>query len=521
MTDWTNGWTRRQFGGGLVAAGATSGILAAAGRRATAQQPAHGGRLRVGAQDISATETIDPAKSLNSIDYIRVNLLYSRLVNFVPGIGPSPVLATEWEPSADATRWVFRLREGVEFHNGKTLTAADVVHSLQRIQDPNTASPVAGLISDVASISADGDNTVVLDMSAPNADLPNLLTAYHFLIVPADASDFPADAIGTGPWMMKDFEPGRPSLFVRNPNYFREGLPYIDEIEVTGVPDDTARSNALLAGDLDVIAELDPRLVGQFEAAEGVKILSGASGSHVVYPMMCNEGLYADNNMRLAVKHALDRQRYVDIAFGGQGIVANDHPIAPFDPYHCSDIPQRGADPDKVAYHLRQAGHENTALTLETSDAVYGGVDSAVVMAELMSEAGLNISVSRNPADGYWSEVPGKKPWFGTYYFGRPSANAMLSLVYLSDSGWNEPQWKNERFDSIIHEARGVTDEALLKELYCEAQWLLHDEGPSLMPIFYNWLDGLSSRVQGMEAHPQGPLGQLKWDEVWLSDGEA
>ncbi len=517
--------SRRDAGAALMGAGlsavAAGSLIERAIGEAVAQEPKTGGTLRVASTDSHAGDTIDPAKIIQNIDIIRSGIIYETLVDYVPGTGLVPSLATSWESNNDATEWRFVLRDGVEFHNGKTMTASDVVASFNRHLDPDIASPANAYLGDVESFAADGDGTLVVRMKQPNADIPYLFSEYHFTAQPEGDNDYTTGAVGTGAWQLQDFEPGIVATFVRNPNYWKSGLPYIDEIETFGIPDNASRVNALLAGEADMIVQLDPQLIGSVEADANGRVLSQPGGAHPTYPMLANTAPYSDNNVRLALKHAVDRERMLELAFGGFGVVGRDHPIPQHDPFFAADVEPLAHDPDKVAYYLKQAGMEGASFELVASDANFGGANASVVMAELMNESGANVTVKKVPSDGYWSAIWMQAPWCGSSWYGRPTADLMLSIAYITGGAWNESFWSNEKFDSLVLEARKATDTALRTELYRECQILMRDEGSTVTPVFTNWMDGYSARVRNFNGHPYGFLGWMKWSEVWLADASA
>jgi peptide/nickel transport system substrate-binding protein len=520
--------SRRDFNAGLVSMGlsaaAASALVNSTISQAKADEPKQGGYMRVASTSSHAGDTLDPAKIVGGIDIMRAGLLYNRLIDFIPGQGLVNNLATGYEANADATQWTIEIMDGVEFHNGKTMTAADVAYSFNRHLDPEIGSPANAYLGDVESIVADGDRHVVFNLKSPNADIPYLLTEYHFTVQPegADTESYAAgEAVGTGAWMVTEFEPGITAIFSRNPNYHRSGLPYIDEIETFGIPDNTSRVNALLSGEVEMIAALDPQLVEQVANSDNAAVLNQPGGAHPTYPMRADLSPYSDNNVRLAIKHAIDRERMLDLAWGGLGTVGRDHPIPAHDPFFAADVEALPRDPDKVAYYLKQAGMENETFELTASDANFGGANASVVMAELMNESGLNATVKKVPSDGYWSAVWLVAPWCGSSWYGRPTADQMLSIAYLTGASWNESYWSNEEFDKLVLEARTTVDTNLRMEMYRDIQIIMRDQGSTITPVFTNWLDGYSTKVKNLKGHPHGFTGWMYWEDIWLDDSTA
>ncbi len=235
--------SRRDFCSSLIRLGVS---IAVAGQiadtlvtPAKAATPVKGGRLRIAMQIASAADTLDPNKLTSDIDIVRGKQIYDTLTEIGTDSKLKPALATAWD-STDAKKWTITLRKDVVFHNGKKVTPDDVIYSLKRVSDPKLGCPIAPYFSTVDKFSADGPDKVVIEYKQPYADLPYLLSDYHIAILPDGANNFPDDAHGTGAWKMQDFEPGVTSLAVRNENYWRNG-PYIDEVESSGIPDNSAR----------------------------------------------------------------------------------------------------------------------------------------------------------------------------------------------------------------------------------------------------------------------------------------
>jgi peptide/nickel transport system substrate-binding protein len=512
--------SRRDFNVGLMNMGlsvaAAGALISQTITKSQAAAPKRGGRLRYANASSGPAGTIDPQKVTSGIDIARGVILYDRFVDRDVEGNLIPLLADSWESNATVDEWVIHLRQGVEFHNGKTMTSTDVKWSLERILNPDTGSPAQPLIQDITEITTDGKYTVKLKLSQPNADLMYALNEYHMAIVPEGQDDYTGTPAGTGPWKVKSFEPGMGSLFVRNENYFITDRPYIDEVEMFGIPDSTARVNALLADEVDIIAAVNPQLVGLLNDASDAELLTIAGSAHPTYPMRADMEPYTDNNVRLALKSAIDRQKFADLAFNGLASPGRDHPVPVHDPMHCDDIPIPQFDPDKAMFHLKKAGHQNTVFENTASDANFGGLNATLILVEMMNDAGINAKVKQVPTDGYWSDVWLKAPWCGSSWYGRPTAALAMAVTYASTASWNESYWKREDFDALLSESNRTADDVKRKEILCEAQWMLHNEGSTLIPVFSNWVDGNSTRVKDLAPHPDGFTGWMQWDNIWL-----
>lgn len=503
----------------LVAAGASLPMAMRMLPASAADEPQHGGRLRVGFAVGSANDTLDPHKGLNAMDQSTCANMYNRLVSIGPDLSPVPELAVGWESDDTAENWTFELRKGVTFHDGRGFSAADAVFSIQRMMSPETASPVSSILTDVdpSSVKADGDWHVKIGLLRPNADLPSFLGDWHAGMVPDGHTDFSfGQAVGTGPFMIADFRPGRRSLFRRNGSYWREGMPKLDELENIPIPDQSARASALVTGEIDVLEGVDPSTIEMFEAEPTIQLFSTPSGTHRVMPMHIDAPPFDDNRVRLALKLLVDRQQMIDVIHKGHATLGNDHPISPMDQFHCAELPQRQRDPDKARALLREAGALDLTFDLSTAPVITGVLDSALLLREQAAEAGININVIREPADSYWEAVWLKKPWCVSEWNMRPVPDMMFSTAYTSDAPWNESHFRNERFDRLLVEARVTTDHAKRKEIYCEAQSMVRDEGGTIVPYFLNLLDAGRENVRGVFRSPMGPLGQWRMETIWL-----
>ncbi len=512
--------SRRDFIAGMVAMGLT---VAAAGRLAKevisparAATPKKGGRLRFATNDASSADTLNPHKALSLTDITNNGLVYEKLTDFDADGKLQPWLAESWSANPEGTVWTFQLRKGVTFHNGKTMSSSDVVHSFQRILDKNTNSPGASSLADVANIKADGADKIVFELKSTNAELPYFLATRVFCVIPEGIKDFPKEAIGTGPFKVKEFQPGLPSTFVRHDSYWMNGLPYIDELEGIGIGDETARLNALLSGEVDLIQTLNAKAVKKVNDS-GTAYASIKSGTaHATYPMNSKAAPFDNNDVRTAIKWSFDRQKFIDLAFDGQGTVGRDGGVWPTDPMFCDALPVPTADPDKVKSLLKKAGHENTVFELHTADANYGGANAGVVLGELMKENGVNVKVIKDPADGYWSAVYMKVGWCGSSWTSRPTAIAYFETGYTSNAPYNESFFFNEKFDKLVAEAKTTLDDGKRKEILCEAQTILASEGGQIAPVYVPWIDGVSKRVQNFKSHPRQSIGSSLWQEVWI-----
>lgn len=483
-----------------------------------AATPKKGGTLRLAASTGGVNDFLDPTKYIATGDYARGYQIYSPLIALSREGGPLPALAISWEPNSNATEWTFKLRRGVEWSDGKKFTSKDVLYSLGRHTAPDSESPGKPLLEQVTEMKADGDLVVVMTLKNSNADLPIVFTDPRFQITQEGEDKFQSPA-SIGPYLLTEFKPGIRTVLTRNDSYWG-GPSYLDSIVISIVLDSTARMNALMAGKVDIADSADHKLLDLLRNAPGIELVASKSSQHTNLVMMCDREPTNNNDVRLAMKYVIPRQQIVDNVFKGFGQIGNDHQVAPNDPFYCHDIPQRQYDPDKAKYHLNKAGMNSLTIKLHTSDqATVGSEAIALLCKEAAKPAGLNYEVVNVPPGSYWQTAWMQQPFVVSGWNPRPTADLMLTTANKSDGSWNETQWKNERFDKLLIEARGELDVAKRQEMYCEMQRMLHDDGGVGMMAYYDYIDARRSNVMGFEPHPAGfARNAFFGTELWLDN---
>ncbi len=494
---------RRKFVSTALATGAALPVLSMAGS-AMAATPKKGGTLRIGKAHGSTTDSLDPGTYENGFS-TATGFLYGNCLTEISNAGDLVPELAESYTSDDAKTWVFNLRSGVTHHNGQALTSADVIATYNYHRGEDSKSAAKGLLTPIVDISADGDNKVVFVLDGANADFPYLVSDYHLLILPSkDGKIDPTAGIGTGPYVIDKYEPGVRVNATRNPNYWKEGRAHFDAIEMISIIDVTARQNALMNGDVDAIDRVDPKTVNLLGRNPNISILETTGTLHYTMPMRLNVSPFENYDLRMALKLSVKRQELVDKILLGHGALGNDHPISSATSFYANDLPQREFDADKAAHHYKKSGHSG-AIQLSTSDAAFAGaVDAAELIAASAGEAGINVEVVREPKDGYWSNVWNKKGWCTCYWGGRPTSDWMYSAAYVNTTEWNDTAWvgtdASKRFNELVIAARAELDQAKRAEMYRETQLLVNDDGGSIIPMFANYIMGVSKKLSHDDA---------------------
>jgi peptide/nickel transport system substrate-binding protein len=512
--------SRRQFIQLSLAAGLGTAAAGLAFTAARATEPKKGGHFRLGVAGSNINDMHDPA-TWGTSAIVNIGLwgaVYNNLMEVAPDGSLVAELAESVQPTPDARTWVFKLRKGVVFHNGKSLDAGDVVASFNHHRGPDSTSAAKAIVGSITDIRADGNDTVVVELDQGNADFPYLCTDYHLVIGAAvdGRIDWEA-AIGTGGYVFVSHDRGVRMELKRNPDYWKAGRAHFDSVEILGLNDVAARTNALVTGEVDAISRADLKTVELLRRNPEIAIEEVTGTQHYTMPMFTDVAPFNDNDVRLALKYGVDRTAMVNTILLGHGVPGNDHPITPANRYYAHDLPIREYNPDKAKFHLRAAGFETLQVDLSAADAAFpGAVDTAVLFKEQVAAAGIDINVVREPDDGYWSNVWTKKPFVMAFWGGRPTEDWMFSMVYARQAEWNDSHWDHEGFNKLLMQARAELDEAKRKAMYREMQAILRDEGGTIIPMYANYVFARSTKVErGEHISKSWELDGWKCIERW------
>ena len=480
---------RRDFMLGAIALGLSATAASTVFNKAWAMSK-KGGRLRTGITGGATSDVLDPGLILDSY---MINVLFGQVRNNLTEVSATgelvPELAESWESTPDAKTWMFRVRQGVEFHNGKTLDSQDVVDSLRHHLTEDSKSAAKGLLGGIDSVAADGPHGVTVALKGGDADFPFLMSDYHLLICPSkgDGTIDWESGTGTGGYTLAEHEPGIRTLTRRNPNYWKEGRAHFDEVETLQIADPNARLNALRTNAVDCINNVDPKIVERMKRLQGVHVRSETGNKQLTLPMRTDTAPFDNNDVRLAVKYSINREEWLDKIIFGLGELGNDNPVGPANVYRATtdELPQRAYDPDKAKHHLKQAGMDRLSIQFHAAETAFGGaVNAGQLLQASARAAGIDIEVVREPDDGYWSNVWMNKAFSACYWSGRPTENWIFSQIYAADASWNDTFWKHDRFNELLVQARAELDPAKRREMYVEMQRIVHNEGGVCLPLF-------------------------------------
>jgi peptide/nickel transport system substrate-binding protein len=522
------GLRRRGF---LAATGATTlGALAltACGEGGTDSEtgggdggtPKRGGRLRAAFAGGGASETLDPHLANLFADVARAKALFDKLADYGADLSARPRLATKWEANTTMDRWQVTLREAT-FHDGRPVTAKDVLYSYRRIADPKKAYRAKASLEpiDLDASRATGERGIEFVLKRPTAEFPNVLAAFGAYIVPENAGrkagDFDRKPIGSGPFRFVSFTPGRSAVLRRHDAYW-EGAPHLDELEFVVANEESARVNALLGGQVEYAHELNPTTARAHEDKGQIEIVRLRNSAMQGFCMKTDRAPFDDKRVREAFFLIADRKELVDGALSGAGVVGNDLFGKGYE-YYAADLPQREQDLDRAKSLLKQAGAEKLKVRLDTSAVAAGFTEAAGIFRDQAAKAGVTVEVRMGSKDSYWSDILDSGT-LACYRSGAMPIEAHISQRLLTDSTTNATQWRHKDFDALYRQAQSTRDRTERAAVYGRMQRRLYAEGGFLIWGFADWILGTAKNVKGVETGaPANTLDWARFDKVWLA----
>jgi len=493
---------------GLALAG--SGGLAQAARAGVASvmasAPKRGGTFRVGVAGGSTNDIIDGQDIVTNPDQARLMAGFETLVTFDKNFKlVYDGLAEELSPNKTGNIWTIRVRQGIEFHNGKTLGADDVIYSLRRLINPKLKLFGGAALSSVDSKGMQklDARTVRLHLKQPDATILDALAQYVAGIVPVgyspNAIGKAKPNVGTGPYKLKSFTPGQQSVHVRNPNYWRHGQPYFDEVVIIDFPDDTARVNALLGGQVDAISNIPPAQVTVVNGHSGTKVLESPTAQWTPICMRVDTAPFNDVRVRQAMRLIANRPQMVEQGLAGHGHIGNDM-YAPFDEAYDHSLPQRQQDIAQAKSLLKAAGQDSLTVDLQSTNGALGMNEGAQVFAQQAKAAGVTINVKILDSGAFYGAQYLKWP-FSTDFWGTRNYLSQVAAGSLPTSPYNETHWPDpadKKFLSLYKEALQTVDRNKRFAIEREMMKLEYENGGYIVWGFSNFLDGYSTKLQGL-----------------------
>jgi len=415
-----------------------------------------------------------------------------------------PSLAESWSVSEDGLTWTFNLRDGVMFSNGRELTAADVVYTFERLLNPETGSGNAYLLAGVRDIDAPDDSTVTMMLDAPNPGLLGKLAINKAVGIIARESvedgTINTQPIGTGPFMISDFQPGTRLLLERNPDYWQEGLPYLDAVDVRIIPDESVRRTALVSGDVDWTISVPAQSVSELESRDDVMVDSVPAGAYWYIGLNTEEPPFDDVRVRQAIAYAINRDNLAMAGAFGNAQPTQD-PIPSSSNWDFGYAPYE-QDLEQARALLEEAGYaDGFEMEIMPTTQYEESVRMAQVIQANLGQIGITADINTLEW-AEWLETQGRGE-YDTYvcsWNGLVDPDDFFYAQHKTGEVFNFTGYSNPTVDELLDEGRTTQDSSARREIYAEINRAIVDDAPYI--YIYNPLNINAYRmnVQGYSA---------------------
>jgi peptide/nickel transport system substrate-binding protein len=493
---------------GSSSSSSSSGAAASSGKK--------GGTLRVASVTPAASVnplTVADAGGLTMLNQTGEFLVFDSNLK----LALQPMLAVSWKPNSDGSIWTFQLRPGVTFHNGKQMTAADVVYTFKQLSDPKIASNALSTFSGVltpAGVKQTGPSTVEFHLESPNGNFPYLVSSdnYNAIIVPAgtDFSKWQKTFVGTGAFKLGSYTQSVGATFVPNPSYWGTKA-LLSGTSFKFYASQQPMILALQGGDVDVIAQFVPAGATSLLSNSSYNIIKLKSANHRELSMRNDQAPFTDPRVRQAVALSLDRTGMLSALLSGDGSIANDYPFGPRYPSTDTTVPQRTQNIAMAKQLLQAAGHPSISTTMLTEE-YQEMAQLAQVIKQDAAQAGINITLKIETQSQYYGKATyGNSDWLDGQmslvdYGDRGAPNVYLEAPLTSGGPWNAARFKNKQYDSLVKQYIAALDLQTQKQLAGKIQRLLLQETPIVIPY---WIDGLTASTQGVSGLNPTAIAQI------------
>jgi peptide/nickel transport system substrate-binding protein len=477
-----------------------------------------GGVLRYAS---SPSVNIDPAVASTGPDYQVVGLVYNYLVRLGPDFKLQPELATSWK-TPDGKTWTFELRKGVVFHDGHDFTSADVIYTFNRLKNPKTGSPVQSAFTNIASMKAVDDYTVVINLKKVNGEFGLNLTQFQAAMEPVGFNS-KSKPDGTGPFEYVSLVPDTRMVLEANPHYWRKGpngekLPYLAGVEIDYIPQIVGQVEAARGGEVDFVGGISYEEVQACKNDPAVKILTVVTNQHYSIHMRCDRGPSKDPRVRLALRLGTDTVTLAKVCRpGGLATAGNGTLVGPmYTAFYLNQPPPY--DPKKAKELLAEAGYAHgLSITVQVQDA-WGCPEMATVWKAMMKKIGVNVSINVVPTDVYYGTGPNN--WLDcdygiTDWGSRASPLMYFSIEYVTGAPWSGSKWSDPAFDALCAKVEATVDDQERANLYRQAQRMLLASQPVIILYFEKVACITSAKLHNVTLNPEWDM--TPFDEVWMS----
>ena len=481
------------------------------------ESPEPGGTIRIGQQ--SPSGELDPVTVGDQGGLAVLGQTGEYLIWSDGELQPQPRLAESWSSNDDGSVWTFKLREGVQFHDGKAMDSQDVVTTFDRLADPDNGSNALSVFTGVLSkggTKAIDASTVEFTLDAPNGNFPFLTSSdnYNAIILPKDyEGNWDRTFIGTGPWKLGQYRPGEGITLLPNEQYWDPARrPLVDKAEVVLFGNEQSLVLGFQGNQVDYVL--------QFSVSGGKALLTDPtvittelkSSAHRQCHLRNDVEPFNDKRIRRAVALLANRANLVNGLLDTKTDIGNDSPFAPVFPSTAPDVRQRQQDVAEARKLLEAAGvADGFSVTLSTWQG-FEMPDYAQLLQQDLLAGNIRLNLSITDAGTYYGDATfGNSRWLDskigiTEYGHRGVPNVLLGAPLLSDGTWNGAHFKNKTYDKLFADYTAAIDLDSQRTAAKQIQELLLDETPILFTYFYYFLSGAKDYVAGVETTAMGHI---------------
>ena len=423
-----------------------------------------------------------------------------------------PMLATKWTPNSDGTEWTFNLRPGVTFHNGKPMTADDVVYTFKQQSNPNgkgNALSVFGGLLVPDGVTKVDDMTVKFSLETATGSFPYLISSdnYNCIIVPngTNFDTFEKTMVATGPFKLTKYTAKVGAQFVANPHWWR-GKVGPAGLDWTFYATQSPQIIALQSGNVDLVNDIAYQGAQSLFSSSQYQILDVHTSQHRELSMRCDKPPFNDPRVRQAIALTLDRPAIASALFGKYAQLGNDSPFAPIFTSTDTSVPQRHQDLAQAKQLLKEAGHPNGFSATLYTEQYQELPNLAQIVKQSASKIGVNITINVSDQNTYYSNYWLSGEMSLVDYGHRGVPNVFLNATLTSKGSWNAAHFKNPTYDNLFKQFAAAVDLTTQRTIAGKIQRLLLQQTPIIIPYFFDELGAGKPGIGGVVTTGMGQM---------------
>lgn len=481
--------------------------------------PKSGGILKMAY--IEDAQTFDPIMPLENGSIFKMLLIYDTLVKPTDNADAyEPALATDWEISPDAKTFVFNIRQGVKFHDGSPMTAVDVKFSIDRARSPD--GNWNWLYTSIESVEVTGEYQVTIKTSEPYVPMLANLALFSAAIVPEKyvkekgPEHLANNPIGTGPFIFDSWERNSKVILKKNPDYWVEGKPYLDGVEMYNVIEDATRMLKLRAGELDLVEGVPYSEIASVKADSSLNMhVDQLAGLRLLRINTTKEPLN-DVKIRQAINYAVDRDAIIQAALHGYGTKLASY--LPRIMYYDNNLEPYNYDLEKAKQLMAESSRpEGFKTTISISAGDTYDVQTAALMKESLMKIGIDAEILQLDGGVKGDRAANMEHDLDAIYVTSdvidPDELTLYEVIPEGGTDSLRSGFNNERVKELSNQARGEMDETKRAALYAEIQKIVKDEAPFIILYEFPNTYGSRSYVKDFKAMV---TGNFRLENVWF-----